>query len=60
MARLVCFFDDESAQTATCLAECLNPDQHVFDCESCEYNPFPGKIVPEDRVLRKVTFDPPA
>jgi hypothetical protein len=58
MSRLVCFIDDKDGQVATCLAECKNPDQTSFCCETCEFNPFPGKIVPKDRVLRKLTFDP--
>lgn len=48
MSRKVCFFDEEG-QTAICLAECL---QQEICCSTCEHNPFPNKIVPEDRVLR--------
>jgi hypothetical protein len=47
--RLVCFIDDEDGQVATCLKEI--EDEPVICCETCEYNPFPGKKIPEDRVL---------
>ena len=46
MSRLVCFFDDER-QTAPCISK-----QKVVVCEECEYNPFPDRVVPADRVLR--------
>jgi hypothetical protein len=50
MSRKVCFFDDEDGQTATCSSECRGDT--VICCATCEDNPFPGKVVPEDRVLR--------
>jgi hypothetical protein len=58
MSRLVCFTDDETGQIGTCLMEIVNTDMTSFCCETCEHNPFPGKVIPEDRVLREVTFDP--
>jgi len=47
MSRIVCFFSDEDGQTGIC----LNSEQRI-DCKKCNMNPFPGKIVPDDRVLR--------
>lgn len=48
MSRLVCFFD-EDGQTGICLRQ----ETDKFDCLNCPCNPFPDKIVPEDRVLKK-------
>jgi hypothetical protein len=53
MARHVCFFDDEG--TATCIKE--DADEVIVTCETCDCNPFPGRIVPSDRILR-AGFDP--
>lgn len=57
MNRRVCFFDEKDGQVATCLAECI-PNRKSCNCEQCDLNPFPGKVIPEDRVLRNITFDP--
>ena len=58
--RLVCFFDEEDGQTATCLKEI--EDDPVICCETCEYNPFPGKKIQEGRKKgrpgRPLTKDP--
>jgi hypothetical protein len=50
MSRKVCFFDEETGQHGTCLNE---SESDLIDCTSCDHNPFPGKTIPEDRVLRK-------
>jgi hypothetical protein len=47
MSRLVCFFD-EDGQTATCISK-----QKVILCDTCEFNPFPDRIVPADRCLHR-------
>jgi hypothetical protein len=47
MGRVMCFFDEEDGQWAACI------DKFEGDCSSCERNPFPGKIIPVDRVLRR-------
>lgn len=52
MSRLVCFIDAEDGQVAACLAECETND---ICCETCKHNPFPNKIIPEDRVLRAMS-----
>jgi hypothetical protein len=46
MSRRVCFFDEEEGQTAICIREDEN-------CTTCDCNPFPGRIIPKDRVLLK-------
>jgi hypothetical protein len=48
MSRTICFFDEELATQAIC----LNEGKGVY-CKDCNMNPFPNRIVPEDRVLRK-------
>lgn len=53
MSRYVCFFDDEDGQTALC----LNESKGVY-CKDCNMNPFPNRIVPDDRVLRRVNMSP--
>jgi hypothetical protein len=69
MARFVCFIDDKDGQYGTCLAELEEENQAVKEgrkyngciciCTGCNHNPFPGGIVPDDRVLRhpKTTAD---
>jgi hypothetical protein len=52
MSRRVCFFDEEEGQTAICIRE-------NETCVTCDCNPFPNKIVPDDRVLHrsKILFE---
>lgn len=47
MSRVMCFFDEKDGQWASCI------DKFEGDCSSCKHNPFPGGIIPEDRVLRR-------
>jgi len=53
MSRIVCFFDDETGQSAICLNQ-NEQNTYVIDCKNCKTNPFPGKIIPSDRVLRSI------
>lgn len=48
MSRTVCFFSEDDGKTALC----LNEEKGVY-CKDCEMNPFPNRIVPSDRVLRR-------
>ena len=50
MSRTVCFIDEKDGQVAKCLTEC-----EPMECKTCKHNPFPGGIVPEDRVLRAMS-----
>ena len=47
MSRWVCFIDDDGM-----VASCLQNDDDI-NCAACEFNPFPDKVVPEDRVLHE-------
>ena len=45
MSRMVCYFGKH------CVT-CIYDDGTIKDCEDCNYNPFPNRKVPADRVLR--------
>ena len=46
MAREVCFIKE--GQVATCI---LSGNDDNMPCEKCPFNPFPGKKIPENRIL---------
>jgi hypothetical protein len=48
-SRDVCFISEEDGQQGICLHE--HDDN---ECRSCDSNPFPGRVIPSDRVLRAV------
>jgi hypothetical protein len=49
MSRIVCFIDEIGGQYGTCLRQ-----EPGVDCERCDYNPFPKRIVPVDRILKDI------
>ena len=49
MSRTVCFIDETGGMYGTCLRQGVD-----VDCERCDYNPFPKRIVPVDRILKDI------
>jgi len=54
MSRLVCF-TSEDGMVATCTRE---DGESVICCGTCDQNPFPGKVIPKDRVLKGCFSNP--
>lgn len=44
--KTVCYISETGHK-----ALCIQKDE-LISCDACDFNPFPNKVIPEDRVLR--------